>query len=173
MILLVINWSIFTPLYEYIMKVFGYYIKAIKNYINFEGRANRSEFWYFILFDIIISAILASLSQSLANIYSLLVLIPTLAVGARRLHDIGKSGWMQLVGLIPLIGWIWLIILFAKKGDTGENKYGKPSLGLSQDDKKDLQNLQEKVQGIANKVDDISDTVSEKTEELIDEVKEN
>lgn len=54
----------------------------------------------------------------------LITLIPALAVGVRRLHDIGKSGWMWLVGLIPLIGLIWLLVLFATNGNPGENKYG-------------------------------------------------
>ena len=60
----------------------------------------------------------------LSIIYSLVVLIPGIAVGTRRLHDVGKSGWMQLVVFIPLIGIIWLIVLWAGEGDYGDNEYG-------------------------------------------------
>ena len=59
-----------------------------------------------------------------ASLYSLAVFIPSLAVGVRRLHDIDKSGWMILVGFIPVIGWIWLIILFATEGHPEVNQYG-------------------------------------------------
>ncbi|KUK79417.1 MAG: Uncharacterized protein XD95_0401 [Microgenomates bacterium 39_7] len=63
---------------------------------------------------------------TLTSLYSLAVLLPSLAVGVRRLHDIGKSGWMMLISLIPLIGIFWLIILMATSGDEGENEYGMP-----------------------------------------------
>jgi uncharacterized membrane protein YhaH (DUF805 family) len=99
----------------------NYYLSVLQDkYATFTGRASRSEFWYFILFNIIVSFILGIVDgiigmKILGTIYSLAVLIPSLAVGARRLHDIGKSGWMQLLGLIPVIGWIWLIVLFAQE----------------------------------------------------------
>lgn len=103
-----------------------YYIGAFKKYADFKGRANKSEFWYFVLFNIIISLVLGYVSQSLGSIYGLIVLIPGLSIGTRRLHDIGKSGWMQLVGLIPIAGLIWLIILFVKDS-APKNEYGEPS----------------------------------------------
>lgn len=116
------------------------FLKVVKdNYANFEGRARRREYWMFILAYFIIyfavaivAAILSSISGTLGSIvYGLLslgalaVLVPSLAVGVRRLHDIGKSGWFLLVGLIPLVGAIWLIILLATDGTPGENQYGK------------------------------------------------
>jgi len=112
------------------MKKFSYYTQALKKYAVFEGRANREEFWYFVLFNIIISILIVIiLGEDISNIYSLLVLIPALAVAVRRLHDIGKSGWWGLISLIPFFGIIWLIILLAQKGDEEENEYGKQSKG--------------------------------------------
>ena len=102
----------------------NWYLKVLKQYVDFEGRARRQEFWMFILFNFLISIVLSFVNEYLSGIYSLAVLIPSLAVGARRLHDIGKSGWMQLVMLIPLVGVIWLIILWATDGTAGENEYG-------------------------------------------------
>lgn len=108
----------------------NWYLKVVKeNYANFNGRARRSEYWYFALVNVIISIVLAIVDsiigmQLLGGIYSLALLIPSIAVGVRRLHDIGKSGWMLLVALIPLVGAIWLIILFCKEGDSGPNEYG-------------------------------------------------
>lgn len=82
---------------------------CFSKYTDFEGRAKRPEFWWFVLFTLIASLILGVISDALSGIFSLLVLLPSLAVGARRLHDIGKSGWWQLLWLIPVIGWIVLI----------------------------------------------------------------
>ena len=70
-------------------------------------------------------------SELIGSLYGLALLIPTLAVSVRRLHDIGKSGWMILVGLIPVIGWIWLIVLYVQEGHRGTNQYGAdPKEGL-------------------------------------------
>jgi uncharacterized membrane protein YhaH (DUF805 family) len=99
----------------------------LKNYVNFEGRAGRKEFWYAFLFSFVISFILGLLGKVgaiLSGIWSLAVLLPTLGVGARRLHDINKSGWLLLLAFIPLIGEIILIIWWAKEGDATENQYG-------------------------------------------------
>jgi uncharacterized membrane protein YhaH (DUF805 family) len=107
-----------------------WYLKVVKeNYANFEGRARRSEYWYFALVNIIISVILAVIDSViglsvLGGIYSLAVLVPSIAVGVRRMHDIGKSGWYLLVALIPIAGFIWLLVLLCKEGDTGPNEYG-------------------------------------------------
>ena len=65
--------------------------------------------------------------QPLTSIFALISLIPSIAVSVRRMHDIGKSGWWVLVGLIPLIGWIWLLFLAAGKGEPGANTYGEPT----------------------------------------------
>src|SRR4030042_4306443 len=92
------------------------YVSVLKRYSMFEGRAGLKEFWMYVLVSIIIGAAIGFISQTLASLYSLLVLIPSLAVGARRLHDTGRSGWWQLIGLIPVVGLIVLIIFFAQPG---------------------------------------------------------
>ncbi len=114
-----------------------WYLKVVKeNYANFQGRARRKEYWMFLLFNIIF-LVLAMVLDNVFGIafegigygpvylvYALAVLVPGLAVAVRRLHDIGKSGWMILIGLIPLIGAIWLIVLYVTEGEKGENQYG-------------------------------------------------
>ena len=100
----------------------NYYLKVLQNYATFSGRARRKEYWMFTLFSIIISAALGfvgglSGTMVIGNIYSLAVLIPTIAVGVRRMHDVGKSGWFLL---IP----IYNFILAVSNGDTGNNEYG-------------------------------------------------
>ena len=114
-----------------------YYKEAWRKYDVFTGRASRSEFWYFVLFNFIagiivgiIAKIIGDHRNSLGMLYSLIALVPSIAVGIRRLHDINKSGWWLLLCLIPLIGQIWLIILYATPGDVGENKYGPSSKGI-------------------------------------------
>jgi len=107
--------------------------KVIKNYVGFSGRARRKEYWMFALINIVISVVLSllgkidgigSLFTALGGLYSLGLLLPSIAVGIRRLHDIGKSGFWLLISLIPLAGAIWLIVLFAKEGTPGSNSYG-------------------------------------------------
>ena len=113
-----------------------WYLKVIRQYADFNGRARRKEYWMFILFNVIF-AIAAMLLDTLLGInfaegtggplyilYALFALIPGLAVAVRRLHDIGKSGWMLLIAFIPLIGGIWLIVLMCTDSDSGSNEYG-------------------------------------------------
>lgn len=98
-----------------------------KNYVNFQGRATRPEFWYFFLFNFVVSFILGLLGRvgtTLSSVWSLAILLPQLGLGVRRLHDIGKSGWLMLLSLIPIVGWIILIVWWAKEGDPNENQYG-------------------------------------------------
>lgn len=114
----------------------NWYLNALKNYACFTGRSRRKEYWMFVLFNVIFSFVLGFIDGLvgtfdseiglgiLGGMYSLVILIPGLAVSVRRLHDTGKSGSMIFVGLIPLIGWIWLIILMTIDSDPGENKYG-------------------------------------------------
>lgn len=112
-----------------------WYLKVVRdNYANFSGRARRSEYWYYTLFNIIIGIVLRIIDTYvigmdeigvLGLIYSLAVLIPGLAVSVRRLHDVGKSGWFLLIVLIPLIGAIWLLVLFCTEGNNGPNQYGE------------------------------------------------
>ena len=114
-----------------------WYLKVLRQYADFSGRARRMEYWMFVLFNMIFAIVAAVLDNVLGLTfmdqlpygylyfaYGLLVFIPGLAVGVRRLHDIGKSGWMFLIALIPLIGAIWLLVLFCQEGDRGDNKWG-------------------------------------------------
>lgn len=104
------------------------FMEAVKhvftNYAKFSGRARRSEYWYFCLFNIVVSGILGYLLPSISGIYSLAVLIPGLAVSWRRLHDIGKAGGWYFICLVPLVGWILLLVWMCKDSQPGENQYG-------------------------------------------------
>jgi len=90
---------------------FGQAISScLSNYATFSGRASRSEFWWFFLFQVLLMAAVSMISEKLTGLVNLALLLPSLAVGARRLHDIGKSGWWQLlmisgIGLLVLIYW--------------------------------------------------------------------
>ena len=107
-----------------------WYLKVLKNYVVFNGRARRTEYWMFFLFNAIITIILsflqsiADIDKILTGIYGLLTLLPSLAVGARRLHDSGRSGWWLLIGIIPFIGTIILLIFFCLDSEEGENRFG-------------------------------------------------
>lgn len=107
-----------------IYKIWDNYIGVLKKYAVFSGRGGRAEYWWFVLANIIISIAINSLSEDLGNLYGVLTLLPGLGVGVRRLHDVGKSGWFLLMALIPIVGWIILIVKLAKQGHSGENKYG-------------------------------------------------
>lgn len=112
---------------------------CISKFADFTGRAQRSELWWFFLATTIVSIILTILDTALfsglaaqigvlSTIFSLAVLIPSLSVGARRLHDVGRSGWWQLLILIPLLGWAVLLYFFATKGTDGDNAFGADPL---------------------------------------------
>lgn len=112
-----------------------WYLAVLKKYFDFNGRARRKEFWMFFLFNAIISIVLSVLTNitgktvgplftGLSALYSLAILLPTIGVTVRRLHDIGKSGWWALLYFFVCIGQIWLIVLLAKEGDRGDNQYG-------------------------------------------------
>jgi uncharacterized membrane protein YhaH (DUF805 family) len=106
---------------------FGEAIKTcISKYATFEGRASRPEFWWFILFTVLLQAVLGMFSQLAAGLAALAMLLPTLAAGARRLHDIGKTGWWQLIGLLPLIGALVLLYWFVQPTADGANEHGEP-----------------------------------------------
>lgn len=108
----------------------NYYVHVLKNYANFNGRARRSEYWWYTLINILIVTGITVISSIipilffLYPIYMLATLIPSLAVAVRRMHDSNKSGWMLLVSLIPIIGGIWLLILLLTEGTKGDNQYG-------------------------------------------------
>jgi uncharacterized membrane protein YhaH (DUF805 family) len=103
---------------------------VLENYANFSGRSRRTEFWWFALANLIIGVVLSILGNAagifnvIYTLYSLAVLVPSIAVGIRRLHDIGKSGWFLLIGLIPIVGFIILIVWAATDSQRGTNQYG-------------------------------------------------
>lgn len=106
------------------------------NYVNFSGRASRSEYWLFYLFTIIAGIVMVIIDAAvgtydaktgyglLNTVFSLAVLVPGLAVSVRRLHDLNKSGWWLLISIIPFIGAICLIVWFCFKGTEGQNRFG-------------------------------------------------
>lgn len=116
-----------------------------ENYANFNGRARRSEYWYFALMNLIILVIAAVLDSTLGlnfdplpygYLYLLVALasfLPGLAVAVRRLHDVGKSGWFYFIALIPIVGAIWLLVLFCTEGEQGENQYGADPKGSGEE----------------------------------------
>jgi uncharacterized membrane protein YhaH (DUF805 family) len=143
---------------EYFKKV------VFENYANIKGRARRSEYWYFFLATFIlgiISSIIDSIlgfkveevrfgafQNSLQNGYissllNLLLLIPSITVSVRRLHDVGKSGWYLLLFFLPIIGWIWLLVLHCTDSDEGQNKYGPNPKGLGNDEIGEIGKFQE------------------------------
>lgn len=119
-----------------------WYKKVVfENYANFNGRARRSEYWYFTLVQflilisfVILGAVIGSFFDSalvglfvgyvVFALYSFATFLPTLAVVVRRLHDVGKSGWFYFIALVPFIGGIWLLVLMCTEGDSGSNDYG-------------------------------------------------
>lgn len=101
---------------------------VLENYANFNGRARRAEYWWFVLANIIVSIVLQIVDGIIGlpifgGLYGLAVLIPTIAVGVRRLHDVDKSGWFLLLAFIPLVNF-YLIYLLAIEGTRGQNQYG-------------------------------------------------
>mgnify|MGYP003292762906 CR=1 FL=1 len=112
------------------LKTMNWYLKVLKQYTDFSGRARRREYWMFVLFNMII-AIVASVLDGvigtvgiISGLYSLGVLLPSLAVCVRRLHDIGKSGWNVLWSFLPILGAILLLVWFCKEGQPGDNQWG-------------------------------------------------
>lgn len=107
-----------------------WYFKVLRNYVNFQGRARRKEYWMFTLFNAIAAIILGIIQailgwhETLTELYSLAVLLPGLAVSARRLHDTGRSFWWILIALIPLVGAIILLVFNCLDSEPGMNKYG-------------------------------------------------
>lgn len=114
---------------------------CLAKYATFRGRARRPEFWWFFLFVVVASWLAAIVDSVLMSGYSagpvavsgpfgaitnLLVLIPSLAVGTRRLHDTGRTGWWQLLLLIPCAGLVLLAVMWSLAGERGPNKYGDP-----------------------------------------------
>jgi uncharacterized membrane protein YhaH (DUF805 family) len=114
----------------------NWYLEALRKYAVFSRRARRKEYWYFVLFNIIVAVILAFIDMAtgsfspelglglLGGLYALAVLIPGLAVGVRRLHDTGRSGWWLLILLVPIIGPIVFLVFTVLDSTPGQNQYG-------------------------------------------------
>lgn len=112
---------------------------CFQKYADFTGRAQRAEYWWFALAIFLISLVLTIVDVALfegavedigvfSTIFGLATMIPSFAVGARRLHDINRTGWWQLLWLVPVVGWIVLLIFLVSKGDVGENPHGADPL---------------------------------------------
>lgn len=152
-------------------------VKAcFSNYCNFKGRARRSEYWYFTLLNIIITAVLSLIQTGLRMngnsssplivvclvlqyVYSFAVLLPGLGVGVRRLHDTGRSGWFYLLMLIPLVGAIVVIIFFAQDSQPGTNKYGPNPKGVGNEGIENNISLTEKLRQEAVEADEFFDSI--------------
>jgi uncharacterized membrane protein YhaH (DUF805 family) len=114
----------------------SWFLAALRKYATFSGRARRSEYWFFFLFYLLIVFGLALVDAMLgtpddgeglgllSGLFVLAMLLPSLAVGVRRLHDIGRSGWWLLVSFVPLIGAIVLLVFAVRDSDPGDNAYG-------------------------------------------------
>lgn len=123
-----------------------WYIKVLKQYADFSGRARRKEYWMFFLINLLISFAIGFVSGFITGInpestmasatiilpiaYSLAVFIPSIAVGVRRLHDTNRSGWWLLISLVPVIGAIILIIFLVQDSQPGSNQYGENPKGV-------------------------------------------
>lgn len=106
-----------------------WYLDVLKQYAVFGGRARRTEYWMFALVNLVVSIVLLFVGRAigfdyLQSVYALAVLLPTLGVSVRRLHDTGRSGWWLLIGLVPVIGAIVLLVFFCIEGQPSENQYG-------------------------------------------------
>jgi uncharacterized membrane protein YhaH (DUF805 family) len=114
----------------------NWYLEVVKKYAVYGGRARRKEYWYFCLFNVVISFVLAVIDGAtgsfspdagiglLGGIYTLAVFIPSIAVSIRRLHDTDRSGWWLLVAFVPVIGIIVLIVFMVQDSKPGQNQYG-------------------------------------------------
>jgi uncharacterized membrane protein YhaH (DUF805 family) len=110
-----------------------FYINVLQNYFKFSGRASRQEYWMFVLFNFLFSIgaliIDGIMGTAFFNVlYTLVLLAPSVAVAIRRLHDTDRSGWWYLIGLVPLVGWLVLLVFLTSKGTEGENTYGAESV---------------------------------------------
>jgi len=119
-----------------------WYIQVLKKYADFSGRASRSEYWWFMLFTTLVNIILMVVDSQLGTfndaagmgmlggLYTLLVLLPSIGVQVRRLHDVDRSGWWLLIYLVPIIGFIVIMIFACMKGTSGSNRFGLDPLEL-------------------------------------------
>ncbi|MDP3838185.1 MAG: DUF805 domain-containing protein [Methylococcales bacterium] len=120
----------------------NWYLGVLKKYTVFSGRAQRAEYWYFVLFNMLVGVGLALIDQAtgtldaetgvglLGGLYSLAILLPSLGVSVRRLHDTDRSGWWLFILLIPVIGVIALLVFFVQDSKAGTNEYGDNPKGV-------------------------------------------
>jgi uncharacterized membrane protein YhaH (DUF805 family) len=120
-----------------------WYLKALKNYAGFGGRAQRKEFWLYILFYVLFGTAVGLIEMMLGMrgpegqggplslLYALAFLVPTIAVAVRRLHDSGRTGWWLLLGFIPILGALVLIFFYVLDSEPGDNPYGPNPKGVS------------------------------------------
>lgn len=114
----------------------NWYLGCWKKFAEFSGRARRQEFWMFFVFNAIAGVVLSAVDGILGTcgvlggLYNLAVLIPSLAVGARRLHDTDRSGWWQLIAFVPIVGIIVLIVFYASDSKPGANRFGSNPKGV-------------------------------------------
>lgn len=117
----------------------NYYLMALKKYAVFSGRAQRAEYWYFVLFNMLISFVFnllvlfdvnANIVFVLSILFVLVIFIPSIAVLVRRLHDTNHSGWWFFINLIPVVGMIVLIVFLATDSDSADNQYGQNPKGM-------------------------------------------
>ena len=120
------------------MNFFEAISSGFRNYVNFSGRAARSEYWYWTLFTAIayivayiIDSVVDPDTQVVTGLFALATIIPSIAIAVRRLHDLDRTGWWFLLGFIPLIGAIILLIWYATKGTDGPNRFGPDPLAAS------------------------------------------
>ena len=122
----------------------NWFLMALKNYVGFSGRSRRSEYWYFTVFYLVIAIVLSVLdgilfggsavgkgTPVLSGLFMLAMLLPSIAVGIRRLHDTDRSGWWLLMGLVPLVGVIVLIVFFVQDSKPGDNRFGPNPKGVA------------------------------------------
>lgn len=102
---------------------------CFRKYADFNGCASRPEFWWWVLFTFIATGVISALSHRLSAAFSVATFLPSIAVAARRLHDTDRSGWLQLLGVIPIVGWIILIIWFAQEPKT-PNRFAQAQPGV-------------------------------------------
>jgi len=125
----------------------NWYLKVLRQYVDFSGRARRTEYWMFTLVNLIVEIVLGFIDRALGlgsfsgttsggvaftgslgllgGLYALAVLLPSLGVSVRRLHDTNRTGWWLLIGLIPFVGTIVLLVFFVLQGTRGPNRYGE------------------------------------------------
>ncbi len=122
----------------------NWFLRAVEKYATFSGRAQRAEYWYYILFYLLLVMGLSSIDRLtgtynelfgvglLSGLCGLGLMLPSVAVGVRRLHDTGRSGWWLLLGLIPLLGSLILLVFYIQDSQPGGNAYGPNPKGVAE-----------------------------------------